>query len=92
MHEDILAEVAQLDAVTPEEELELLKVDAVMQQLETCTLSVNDRVLHDTGSEEGWAVGTVESINEEGRFTVRLDGLPAWESKQTKGLKSKQVY
>ena len=65
---------ARLDTLSPEEELELLELDQRTEEAETCPLSVGDRILHDRGEELGYSAGRVVSVDESGRFSVKLDG------------------
>ena len=66
--------MARLDTLTPEEELELVELDLRTEQAETCELSAGDRILHDRGEEVGYRAGRVVSLDNAGRFSVKLDG------------------
>ena len=67
-------QVAQLDTLTPEEELELAATDQTTLDAETAVLAVGDRVLHDRGDDNGgFCAGSVSSISESGQLSVRLD-------------------
>lgn len=68
-------QVAQLDTLTPEEELELAVIDQRTLDAETAVLAVDDRVLHDRGEDNGgFCAGSVSSISESGQLNVALDG------------------
>ena len=45
--------MARLDALAPEEELELIALDEATSEAETCVLQAGDRILHDLGEDEG---------------------------------------
>ena len=68
-------QVAFLDALTLEEELELMALDETTHEAETCVLQVSDRILHDLGEDEGgFYAGCVLRLEDDGRLCIQLDG------------------
>ena len=73
------AQVAELDALTPEEELDVFAIDEAVGESETVALHAGDRVLRDLGDGEGneeggWRVGSVQQISEATTISVMSDG------------------
>ena len=68
--------MADLDALTPEEELHQSEVlDRQVLEAETCVLQADDRILHDLGEAGGgFHAGKVVRLDNEGRVSVLLDG------------------
>ena len=85
INDEIDRQVAALDALTPEEELEILAIDTAVGEAETIALQVGDRVLRDLGlgdgdggeqggEDRGWQVGSVQQIDMAGSISVIFDG------------------
>ena len=66
--------MAALDALSAEEELDLVDLDQRMLEAETCVLQAGDRVLRDLGDEAGFRAGKVVRLDDAGRVCVLLDG------------------
>ena len=70
-----LTQVALIDALTPEEELDLMALDEATHEAEICLLQAGDRILHDLGADEGgFCAGRVLRLEADGRLCIQLDG------------------
>ncbi len=67
--------MAFIDALTEEEDLKMVALDAAMLEAETCELEPGDRVLLDRGETSGgFGGGRVMGMDSKGRVSVQLDG------------------
>ena len=77
IHSELAEQVETLDAVTPEEEAALDRVDVDVDAAQTCMLSEGDAIIYDPGEDDahGYRTGVLHSLDVQGRINVTLDPI-----------------